>query len=118
MVQRAVEEGALAQSFQLKDTKDLKHYTANWDMAFGYINSRKKIFEMPWQRYLVLQLAQLIIEEGHSILVSVGTGHGKSVIIQMLADILALHNKKVVIVCLQGFLAFWGSGTYGSPWVN
>ena len=24
----------------------------------------------------------------------------------------------MVIVCLNGFLAFWGSGTYGSPWVN
>jgi hypothetical protein len=23
-----------------------------------------------------------------------------------------------VIVCLNSFLAFWGSTTYGSPWVN
>jgi hypothetical protein len=53
-----------------------------------------------------------------SALVSVGTGHGKSVIIQLLADILALQSKKVVIVCLNSFLAFWGSTTYGSPWVN
>ena len=24
----------------------------------------------------------------------------------------------MIIVCLNSFLAFWGSGTYGSPWVN
>lgn len=39
-------------------------------------------------------------------------------IIQLLADILALQGKKVVVVCLHTFLAFWGSNTYGSPWVN
>ena len=80
----------MAQGFELKDEKGLKAYMGNWDVAFGYINQKKKIFEMPWQKYLVLQLAQLIIEGEHSALVSVGTGHGKSVIIQLLADILAL----------------------------
>ena len=49
---------------------------------------------------------------------SVGTGHGKSVIIQLLSDILALQGKKIVVVCLNSFLAFWGSNTYGSPWVS
>lgn len=59
-----------------------------------------------------------MVEGEHSALVSVGTGHGKSVIIQLLADLLALQGKKVVIVCLNGFLAFWGANTYGSPWVS
>ena len=90
----------------------------NWTLAFGYINTKKKIFEMPWQKYLVLQIAQLIIDGEHSALVSVGTGHGKSVIIQLLSDILALQGKKIVVVCLNSFLAFWGSNTYGSPWVS
>ena len=51
-------------------------------------------------------------------MVSVGTGHGKSVIIQLLADLLALKGKKVVVVCLNSFLAYWGASTYGSTWVN
>ena len=72
---------------------------------------------MPWQKYLVMQLTQLVVEEDASALVSVGTGHGKSVIIQLLADLLALQGKKVVIVCLNSFLAFWATTTYGSPWV-
>ena len=61
-----------------------------WKLAFGYINEKKKIFEMPWQKHLVMQLVSLIISGNHSALVSVGTGHGKSVIIQLLADILSL----------------------------
>jgi replicative superfamily II helicase len=65
-----------------------------------------------------MQLVQLVVEGDHSALVSVGTGHGKSVIIQLLADMLAIQGKKVVIVCLNSFLAFWGSNTYGSTWVN
>ena len=73
---------------------------------------------MPWQRYLVMQVAQLIFLENQSVLVSVGTGHGKSVIIQLLADMLAIQGKKVVIVCLNSFLAFWGSTNYGSPYVS
>jgi hypothetical protein len=49
-----------------------------------------------------------------NIIVSVGTGHGKSVIIELLADILAAIDGKVIIVCLNNFLAHWGRMTYGS----
>ena len=90
MVKDALEAEALAQNFEIRDESRIKPYMGNWALAFGYINTKKKIFEMPWQKYLVLQLVQLIIEGEHSALVSVGTGHGKSVIIQLLADILAL----------------------------
>ena len=90
MVKKALEKEAFAQNFELRADKDLKLLMGSWDMAFEYINEKKKIFEMPWQKYLVMQLAQLILEGDHSALVSVGTGHGKSVIIQLLADILAL----------------------------
>ena len=45
---------------------------------------------------------------------TLGTGHGKSVIIQLLADILCSIDGKVIIVCLNNFLAHWGRVTYGS----
>ena len=118
MVKKALETESISQNFELKNEKELKPYQGNWEMAFGYINTKKKIFEMPWQMYLVMQLVQLIIEGDHSMLVSVGTGHGKSVIIQLLADMLALQGKYVVVVCLNSFLAFWASSTYGSIWLT
>ena len=90
IVKTALSTNASTQNFQLKNDKGLLPYEGNWKLAFGYINTKKKIFEMPWQKYLVLQLVQLVIESDHSGLVSVGTGHGKSVIIQLLADMLAL----------------------------
>ena len=90
MAKKAMEKEANTQNFQLKDEKDMKAYQGAWKLAFGYIIEQNKIFEMPWQKYLVMQLVQLIIEGDHSVLVSVGTGHGKSVIIQLLSDILAL----------------------------
>lgn len=52
----ALQNEAAAQSFLLKDDNGLKPYAGSWSMAFGYINSKKKIFEMPWQKFLVLQL--------------------------------------------------------------
>ena len=90
MVKNALSTEAVTQNFELRDERGLKPYMGSWGLAYGYINAKKKIFEMPWQKYLVMQLVQLIIEGEHSMLVSVGTGHGKSVIIQLLSDILAL----------------------------
>ena len=90
MAKTAIETEARTQNFELKGDKGLIPYMGNWKLAFGYINEKKKIFEMPWQKYLVMQLVSLIISGNHSALVSVGTGHGKSVIIQLLADILCL----------------------------
>ena len=62
MAKKAIETEAKTQNFKLKDDKELVPYLNNWKMAFGYINEKKKIFEMPWQKYLVMQLAQLIVE--------------------------------------------------------
>ena len=50
-------------------------------------------------------------------MVSLGTGHGKSVIIQLLADMQAMAGTNVIIVCLNRFLAYWGQNTYDSPYV-
>ena len=49
-----------------------------------------------------------------NLVVTLSTGHGKSIIIQLLADILTALGGKVLIVCLNNFLAHWGRMTYGS----
>jgi hypothetical protein len=46
--------------------------------------------------------------------VTLSTGHGKSVIIQLLADILVEISGNVIIVCLNNFLAHQGRVYYGS----
>jgi hypothetical protein len=51
-------------------------------------------------------------------IVSLGTGHGKSIIIQLIADIISMLNEKVIIVCLNNFLSFWGKTKYGSQRVQ
>ena len=48
MAKKAIETEAKTQNFKLKDDKELITYLNNWKMAFGYINEKKKIFEMPW----------------------------------------------------------------------
>ena len=47
-------------------------------------------------------------------IITLSTGHGKSVIIQLLADILAAIDGDVIIVCLNNFLSHWGRMNYGS----
>lgn len=54
IVESAIISQAATQNFQLKDEKGLSPYKGGWSLAFGYINSKKKIFEMPWQKYLVM----------------------------------------------------------------
>jgi len=49
-----------------------------------------------------------------TIIVTLGTAHGKSLIIQMLADILVEYSQKVIIVCTNNFLAHSGRKYYGS----
>lgn len=60
-----------------------------------------------------------LISYGMCILISLGTGHGKSVLIQIIANMLALKykNKTIIVVCLNEFLAFWSSFIYGSYFV-
>ena len=53
-------------------------------------------------------------ENKKNIVVSLGTGHGKSVVIQLLADILSNLGFEVMIVTLNNFLAHWGRKNYGS----
>jgi hypothetical protein len=48
------------------------------------------------------------------ILFALGTGHGKSVIIQTLANMKSIAGERVIIVCLNYFLAYWGRTTYDS----
>src|SRR5688572_17959440 len=49
-----------------------------------------------------------------NIVVTLSTGHGKSVIIQLLADILVALDGEVIIVGLNNFLSHWGRTNYGS----
>ena len=49
-----------------------------------------------------------------NLILTLSTGHGKSVIIQLLADILSHLEGKVIIVCVNNFLAHWGRTVYGS----
>ena len=46
--EKALITEAKIQNFELKDNKGLKPYEGNWNLAFEYINAKKKIFEMPW----------------------------------------------------------------------
>ena len=45
---------------------------------------------------------------------TLSTGHGKSVIIQLLADILSAIDGDVIVVGLNSFLSHWGRMMYGS----
>ena len=53
MTKIAIETEAKTQNFKLKDDKELSFIMGTWKLAFGYINEKNKIFEMPWQKYLV-----------------------------------------------------------------
>ena len=59
---------------------------------------------------------QLISEANiKSIIASLGTGHGKSVVIQLLAQLLEVTGKgKVLIVCLNNYLAAQGKLKYST----
>ena len=56
MAKKAIETEAKTQNFKLKDDKELSFVMGAWKLAFKYINEKNKIFEMPWQKYLVTQL--------------------------------------------------------------
>jgi len=48
-------------------------------------------------------------------IIALGTGHGKSIIIQVLADLLInLGKKHVLIVCINEFLAYYARSLYGT----
>jgi hypothetical protein len=49
-----------------------------------------------------------------NVITTLCTGHGKSIIIQLLADILVEVSGPVIIVCLNDFLAHWARTNYGS----
>ena len=48
MAKKAIETEAKTQNFVLKDDRELIPYMGAWKLAFGYINEKKKIYEMPW----------------------------------------------------------------------
>ena len=48
MVKSELETTARAQRFELADDNAMKPYMGYWNLAFGYINAKKKISEMPW----------------------------------------------------------------------
>ena len=48
MTKKAMETEAKTQNFQLKDDRELSLIMGAWKLAFGYINEKNKIFEMPW----------------------------------------------------------------------
>ena len=52
------------------------------------------------------------------IIFALGTGHGKSVIIQTLANMKSIAGERVIIVCLNYFLAYWGRTIYDSQHID
>jgi superfamily II DNA or RNA helicase len=56
----------------------------------------------------------MVVQGKHEIMIALETGHGKTLIIQLIADILIRSFcKKVIIVCLNNFLANWAKATLG-----
>ena len=60
-----------------------------------------------------------MIIKGYSAILAVETGHGKSIKVENICDMIALStNKLILVVCLNDFLAFWSQVTYGSVFVD
>jgi superfamily II DNA or RNA helicase len=56
----------------------------------------------------------MITEGKKEIMVALETGHGKTLVIQLIADmLLRMVSSKVIIVCLNNFLANWAKATLG-----
>jgi superfamily II DNA or RNA helicase len=68
--------------------------------------------DMKWQKYIIMILRELITTyKKKAVQIKLHTGHGKSVVIQMLARTL---GTKVIIVCLNSFLKNWSIMLYGA----
>jgi hypothetical protein len=69
-----------------------------------------------WQTKLLFQLAYYINDiKMLRMLVSLDTGHSKSLIIQLLGDILiGLGKKSVLVICSNKFFAYYGRSHYGT----
>ena len=79
------------------------------------ILSRKyPIAQLQWQLFLVHGLLYTMVKDPlKKVLVQLGTGHGKSIIIQLLALSLKEKLKKgVVVVCLNKYLAYQSATRY------
>jgi superfamily II DNA or RNA helicase len=56
----------------------------------------------------------MITQGKKEIMVALETGHGKTLVIQLIADmLLRMVSSKVIIVCLNNFLANWAKATLG-----
>jgi superfamily II DNA or RNA helicase len=56
----------------------------------------------------------MIAQGKFEIMVALETGHGKTLIIQLIAEmLLRMICQKVIIVCLNNFLAYWAKSTLG-----
>ena len=88
---------------------------SQFDNAFIELNEKIILQKFDWQKELVVQLLYLITKaQKKNIIVTLCTGHGKSVIIQLLADMLEQVDDNVIIVCMNEFLAHQGRTIYGS----
>mmetsp|Transcript_20010 Transcript_20010/g.14722 ORF Transcript_20010/g.14722 Transcript_20010/m.14722 type:complete len:151 (+) Transcript_20010:235-687(+) len=75
--------------------------------AFENVKKTARLAKLDWQLQLASTLVTVHFHLGKKAsMVTLGTGHGKSVIIQLVASAMAtLSQKKVLIVCLNPFLA-------------
>jgi hypothetical protein len=81
------------------------------DVGKKFIN----LFTYKWQKLLILKLVMMILNgEGiNDIVVLLSTGHGKSIIIHILAEVLCyMEFDKVKIVCLNEYLSTFAINTY------
>jgi superfamily II DNA or RNA helicase len=68
---------------------------------------------------VVINIAYLITKGKREIIVALETGHGKTIVIQLLAELLLkFYCQKVIIVCLNSFLAHWAKTSFAKNNLN
>ena len=93
LVDQAIVEARDQYRIQPIDEENSKETCAYWDKVFSNLLKLKKFSQFEWQKKLVTYIADLLIHDRRkNIIVILGTGHGKSLIIQLLADILVQYN--------------------------
>jgi superfamily II DNA or RNA helicase len=68
---------------------------------------------------VVINIAYLITKGKREIIVALETGHGKTIVIQLLAELLLkFYCQKVIIVCLNSFLSHWAKTSFAKNNLN
>lgn len=106
-MQAAIEEARIANGLSEFTEKEEIKKGKQYDEVFQILTKEKRFRKLDWQKEVVVYLSNLLTgtKAKNEIIVTLGTGHGKSLLIQLFADMLIKNNQKVIIVCLNEFLA-------------